>query len=1097
MCHRWVAFSILLAAPIFAQPSTIPRPQLNIRLTTRAPYIGCWAISPNGSMMATTGAGNDIRLWDLKTGREKYVVGNNTYGGSALAFSPDGKYLASGASFYQFSPDGEIHLWDIAKRSEVRPIGGYTRRIDLHKYTAIGPVSALAFSPDGATIAAGSDHPLTSDLKLFRVATGDEDPTWKWRIEVTALAYSPDGRSLAVGLTGGGVRLWRIGEKEPYSALKGLAESPTLLRFDHAGSLVIAVGQQQVRLWRLDGAQQILAVAGKDAQFAKDGSRLAVLNGTNIDYYDTASGRVLPAAEARSAEWEAQNRWLVNSDKKQSQLFDVGTGAALDLEGEQIGSGGAETAVFSRDSAVSRKSGMLAIAGGQQIRIFDLANGDVYRSLQGPSQAIAFSPDGRMLAGQNGIVASGNLYLWRLDSPDPVNLGHSMPMQPAVSFNADGSLLVSAGMNSAVSLFTTSPDRFVTEFPSMGPAVAFHPVDGSLLAVADGDGIQIAKAGAGKKSKAERIGGGSGPIGGMAFDPTGRCLFYVAGNAMAFWDLQNRKGFPIAFSRARLTAAAAGFTGRGPIFAAGGEDGVISLISPQVRPISAHPQRVESLSFSPDGHRLVSAGADAVKIWETESGQEVLRILTLPGNRDWLAVTPDGLFDGTPAAMAAISWRADREGPLVPVDTFFSDYYRPGLIAEAMASTPKATVDIATMLQIPGLRMMMSTKPPTATLRQLNGKVVVCLTQPPTSIFPLPGNTAEELGGFIHDPKAEDQRCQYRRILETPGDPEALIQALSLSKPEIPASPWDGQLWTPEDATIRVQTIAIDKYPESSGFLPLRYSVHGAELFRQYFQQAKQSGSRVEILPGLNDGEATRSGILSRLAEVARGSKPQDVVILFFSGHGIVPDDSEMFYFAPTDTKGTSATQRKTNLSAADVADLVRHLPARRVLLIVDSCQSGGALEALGRVAEARIQEGQRRVSFNKSRAQSDALMELMKKYQNGVTPEELAEKMMPESELALKEAERALLDQQKFGIHMIAAATPLQSALQPAEQGLGLFVKVLIQGLKDASNKPVTAVQLGHYVEAKLLEQTKGEQVPMVRSVGADFQVACSGDKK
>src|SRR5712692_5818100 len=78
----------------------------------------CVAFSPDGKTVATQGDGNEIRLWDVATGKERASLefGGPLAGAGALAFSPDGKLLASG------SCQAKVKLWDPATGKELESV---------------------------------------------------------------------------------------------------------------------------------------------------------------------------------------------------------------------------------------------------------------------------------------------------------------------------------------------------------------------------------------------------------------------------------------------------------------------------------------------------------------------------------------------------------------------------------------------------------------------------------------------------------------------------------------------------------------------------------------------------------------------------------------------------------------------------------------------------------------------------------------------------------------------------------------------------------------------------------------------------------------
>lgn len=114
------------------------------------PAVHSVAFSPDGKALAS-GIGNFIRLWDVATGKE--IITLEGHEGmvviNSLAFSPDGKTLASGSSASSSMDEGEekcIRLWNLATGKAIQSLGGHP----------VG-VYSVAFSPDGKTLASGGD----------------------------------------------------------------------------------------------------------------------------------------------------------------------------------------------------------------------------------------------------------------------------------------------------------------------------------------------------------------------------------------------------------------------------------------------------------------------------------------------------------------------------------------------------------------------------------------------------------------------------------------------------------------------------------------------------------------------------------------------------------------------------------------------------------------------------------------------------------------------------------------------------------------------------------------------------------------------------
>jgi hypothetical protein len=160
-----------------------------------AGWVYCVAFSPDGALLASGGADKTVRLWDPATGKHLRTLAGHKSVVRGVAFSPDARWLASAGG-----GDSTVRLWDPATGEHLRTLAG-------HRPTARG-VTCVAFSPDARYLASGA-YDMT--VRLWNPATGKHlvaevghygGSGWvglRFFSGVTCVGFSPDGRWLASG----------------------------------------------------------------------------------------------------------------------------------------------------------------------------------------------------------------------------------------------------------------------------------------------------------------------------------------------------------------------------------------------------------------------------------------------------------------------------------------------------------------------------------------------------------------------------------------------------------------------------------------------------------------------------------------------------------------------------------------------------------------------------------------------------------------------------------------------------------------------------------------------------------------------------------
>lgn len=859
--------------------------------------------SPDSQHVLTGSLDKTVVIWERVSGKKVRTLGPHPSEVTAFAVSRDGKLVAVGQK------NGQIRLWEF----EGKPVGE-------GEWTAHGGlITSLTFSRTGKYLLSSS-----TDKTAVLWLTGNRSKvgTFTHEVEVAWAALSEDGRHLATASLDGQATIWNPATRKKLHTLTGHRAGVKAVAFSPNGKYVATAAlDRTIMIWSADRGERLRTLMGHD-------DKVLCLDWGH-------DGRLLA-----SGSWDTTAIiWNVTAGTRQHVLGKVGDrpwALTISQDGQKFFMGSGDRTGVVWEPAMRQLTALRGHRGRFIWAEFDMQ-------------------------GQRLLTASDDhsAILWDLKTAKPqLRLEGHKDWVMAATFTPGGQQALTCSRDGTAILWdlqTGKPKRRLE--PGLGPIweIRAHPKGGRAVTVHQDKTIVLWDLQTGLKLRT--FTGHQGAVVAAAFTPNGQQMATASlDKTVILWDVEKGK----------IIRRLAGHTqGLSTVhFLAGGKqliscsfDGTIrwwdAASGRTLRILKGHSGPVDVLAPHPNGRHVLSAAGDGTcRMWDLATGDTVMMLTTLRDGRDWLAVTPEGLFDGSRGGWQNVNLRLGDGLQVVPVGRFFQDFYSFGLLESVWQGhrpLPRAVLG--------------KSQPPRVRLVKPEANMVV-----PTAETLIEVEIIDQ-GGGINGPHLYHQGVKVAgewEVLEQTGGKvrqrRKLILVEGQNRISVRAASKDRAVES-EPATVLVEckkqlpkgklhvvAVGVSQYAEP--VLNLKFAAKDARALADLFQRRGKALYDDVQVHLLIDREATADAIRRQLRQVAESAREPDALVLLLAGHGVTL--GREYYFLPHDFRRPADSRveeavKKSGLPASTLGADISAIRALRRVIILDTCQSGQAGSVLAR----------------------------------------------------------------------------------------------------------------------------------------------------
>ncbi len=881
--------------------------------------------SSDGKYVLTCGYDSTARIWNADNGQMVSVLKGHKNRISDVMMSEDGKKVVTA------SQDSTARIWDVVSGKPLFVLKGkdivqfarfnskgtqiITTSFDnLSKiwdvatgklvYTLDGKdgyIYSATFSPDGKKAITGHDHVAV----MWDLTTGKSIRDVMVNAGVTTINFSKDGSRFVTGSDGATTEVWDTESGKPLVLLDGHTFGISSEHFSPDGKSILTSGEDAMaRIWDMKTGQLKFTLKGHFApllyaEYSPDGKKVATASlDSSVKVWDANTGKLLKSIDA--------HKGPVTQTK------------------------------FSPDGNI-----LATASDDKTVKLWNTKTWELLRTLKGHKASVSyigFSPDNRLLVSFSSGAAEHTVRLWDAATGNmKATIERVAQNLTSIAFSPDSKKLV---------LVQTEAGRLIKK-------QAWIPQNPKIWDIASGNFTMVCR-------------GNTDDIEFATFSPDGKKMLAATMSGIIYiWETNSGKLLNTVIGHTSMVEYVE-FSADGRQFISAADDNTAKVWDTETGKLlfdlKGHLSNVLQAHFSKDGLFILTKSSDnTLKKWNAVTG-ELMYTFFAVNNDDYLVLDKDQRYDGTPGARKLLYFTCDNE--IIELEQFEDLCWEPGLASkingvnkEPITAKKISDINICNFtpevvqegLKEDGYHFTVQSRNGGVGEVQLyvNGKMIK--TFDPQTLTKTANNYALTVKTDLVKPYFIKGSTNQVLIKATTKEGTMTSRGITMEEVATGVSNVNPNMY--------IVSIGINKYKGEK--IQLNYASTDAESFGAALNASAKKllntdgkehvKNYVFSTETNNTNWPAKAAIRKKLEEIALIANPEDIMVIFFAGHGVLQSGQKNFYLLTAEATGfeMSGVEKEVAISTDELNTWMQNIKANKQLLILDACNSGQAVSDL------------------------------------------------------------------------------------------------------------------------------------------------------